>query len=65
LMFYFWPAWSIWRNKSLWGLILIIVAMPYSLISGDTVFSHPLYLACMLAALSAVPRKSLFSNKKA
>jgi hypothetical protein len=60
LMFYLWPTWLIWREGALWSLALIVVAMPYSLISGDTVFSLPLYLACMLTALSSVPRKPLF-----
>ena len=57
IAFYAWPAWSVWRQKSVAHIALLMLAMPYSLISGDTVFSLPLYLACMFIALSSIPRR--------
>ncbi|MNI44628.1 hypothetical protein D3C73_990100 [compost metagenome] len=57
IAFYAWPFLLIWRTKSVVVISLFLVSVPYSLISGDTVFSLPVCIACMLVALSAVRRK--------
>ncbi|MGB3290149.1 MAG: hypothetical protein WBA83_12830 [Burkholderiaceae bacterium] len=62
IIFYAWPLGLIIRQKSLVHITLIMGAMPYSLLSGDTVFSLPIYIASMLVALSSVPRKKFSSN---
>lgn len=56
IAFYAWPFWLVWRRKEVLPIALFMVAMPYSLISGDTVFSLPTCLACMFVALSSVAR---------
>lgn len=56
IAFYAWPFWLVWRRKAVLPIALFMVAMPYSLISGDTVFSLPTCLACMFVALSSVAR---------
>lgn len=54
--FYAWPVWLVWRRRSILHISLFVFAMPYSLMSGDTVFSLPICIACFLVALSSVPR---------
>jgi len=54
--FYAWPFLLIWRAKRVLPIALFVVTLPYSLISGDTVFSLPICIACMLVALSSVRR---------
>lgn len=61
ILFYVLPAWTVLRQKSTVHIALLMFAVPYSLISGDTVFSLPVYISCMLVALSSVPRKTQFS----
>lgn len=61
IMFYAFPGWVVLRRKSTVHIALLMFAVPYSLISGDTVFSLPVYISCMLVALSSVPRKTQFS----
>lgn len=58
ILFYIWPLWSVWHQKSIVHIALLFMALPYSLISGDTVFSLPIYMSSMLVALSSVPRKA-------
>lgn len=58
ITFYAWPTWVIWRQGSVIHIAVLLFALPYSLISGDTVFSLAIYLACMLVALSSVRRRS-------
>lgn len=55
--FYVWPFWCILRERQIVPTVLFLFALPYSLISGDTVFSLPICLACMFVALSCVPRR--------
>lgn len=57
IAFYVWPFWSILRERRLFPIALFVLAMPYALISGDTVFSLPICISCMLVALSAVQRQ--------
>ncbi|MEN5238969.1 MULTISPECIES: hypothetical protein [Pseudomonas] len=57
LAFYIWPFWLVLRQRQTVPIALFLIALPYSLISGDTVFSLPICLACMFAALSCVPRR--------
>ncbi|WP_145978859.1 hypothetical protein [Pseudomonas mosselii] len=57
--FYVWPLWVVWRQGSVIHIALLMMALPYSLISGDTVFSLPGVVASLLVALSSVPRRSL------
>ncbi len=56
IAFYAWPFWSILRGRRLFPVALFVLAMPYALISGDTVFSLPICISCMLVALGAVQR---------
>lgn len=56
MLFYVCPIVSIWQRGDLISLALVITAMPYSLISGDIVFSLPVTLSCMLVGLSSVGR---------
>lgn len=56
IAFYAWPFVLVWRAKRVLPIALFVVALPYSLISGDTVFSLPICIACMLVALSSVRR---------
>lgn len=58
IAFYAWPLSLIWRAKRVLPIALFVVALPYSLISGDTVFSLPICIACMLVALSSVRRNA-------
>lgn len=58
IAFYAWPFSLIWRAKRVLPIALFVVALPYSLISGDTVFSLPICIACMLVALSSVRRNT-------
>lgn len=57
IAFYVWPFWCIFRERKIVPTVLFLFALPYSLISGDTVFSLPICLACMFVALSCVPRR--------
>lgn len=57
LAFYVWPFWCVLRERQILPIVLFLFALPYSLISGDTVFSLPICLACMFVALSCVPRR--------
>ncbi|WP_337157540.1 hypothetical protein [Pseudomonas putida] len=57
LAFYVWPFWRVLRERQILPIVLFLFALPYSLISGDTVFSLPICLACMFVALSCVPRR--------
>jgi len=52
--FFVWPFWQIARARQLFAGVLFLVALPYVLISGDTVFSLPACVSCMLIALSVV-----------
>ena len=56
IAFYAWPFLLILRAKRVLPIALFVVTLPYSLISGDTVFSLPICIACMLVALSSVRR---------
>lgn len=60
IMFYLLPLFLVMRNKSVVHISILLFSLPYSLISGDTVFSLPIYLGCMLVALSSLPRKQYF-----
>ncbi|MEL7548344.1 hypothetical protein AAGV37_00620 [Pseudomonas protegens] len=57
IAFYVWPFVLIWRAKRVLPIALFVVTLPYSLISGDTVFSLPICIACMLVALSSARRR--------
>lgn len=59
VFFYAWPLWVVWRRNSVFHISLLMISLPYSLISGDTVFSLPIFVSCMLVALSSVPKKNL------
>ncbi len=54
IAFYAWPFWLVLRKRRLLPVVLFVLAMPYALISGDTVFSLPICISCMLVALSTV-----------
>lgn len=54
--FYVWPFLFIWRARRVLPTALFLVTLPYSLISGDTVFSLPICTAGMLVALSSVQK---------
>lgn len=57
IAFYAWPFLLIWRTKSVVEISIFLFSVPYSLMSGDTVFSLPACIACMLVALSAARKK--------
>lgn len=57
IAFYVWPFWLILRERRLFPIALFVLVMPYALISGDTVFSLPTCISCMLVALSTVQRQ--------
>lgn len=57
IAFYIMPFWQLLRVRQARPIILFLISLPYSLISGDTVFSLPICLACMLVALSNVSRR--------
>lgn len=57
IAFYAWPFWLLLRERHLLPVVLFVLAMPYALISGDTVFSLPICISCMLVALSTVQRR--------
>jgi len=52
--FFLWPLFRIAQARQLSSGVLFVVALPYVLISGDTVFSLPACVSCMLVALSSV-----------
>ena len=54
--FFLWPFYQILQARQLFSGILFFLALPYALISGDTVFSLPACVSCMLVALSSVRR---------
>ncbi len=58
IAFFVWPFLQIVMAKQLFAAALFFLAVPYALISGDTVFSLPGCVSCMLVALSSV-RKSV------
>ncbi len=56
ILFYIWPVFFVFRQGGGLCFSLIIYSLPYSIISGDTVFSQPLCIASILVALSCVRR---------
>lgn len=54
--FFIWPLWHIMIAWRLLPIALFLLAMPYVLVSGDTVFSLSICISCMLVALSSVKR---------
>lgn len=58
LAFFVWPFLQILSARRLFPVALFLLAMPYVLISGDTVFSLPICISCMLVALSTVERST-------
>lgn len=61
VIFYILPFWCVWVNFRSQGVLLfalLFLSLPYSLISGDTIFSQPIYLACMLVVLGVIPEKN-------
>jgi len=56
IAFFVWPFWLILKTRRLFPIALFFLAMPYVLISGDTVFSLPICIGCMLVAFSVVER---------
>ncbi len=59
IAFYVWPFWLVLRGRRLLPVVLFVITMPYALISGDTVFSLPICICCMLVALSTVQRRGV------
>ena len=51
-----WPFLLVLRTRRVFPIALFLVTLPYSLISGDTVFSLPMCVAGMLVALSSVQK---------
>jgi hypothetical protein len=58
LAFFVWPFLQILSARRLFPVALFLLVMPYVLISGDTVFSLPICISCMLVALSTVERST-------
>lgn len=59
ILFYAWPLFSVFRQGRHLSIALVLIILPYALISGDTVFSLPITIAGLLVALTSVPRKKL------
>lgn len=59
IAFYAWPFWLVLRERRVLPVVLFVFAMPYALISGDTVFSLPICISCMLVALSTIQRRGV------
>lgn len=53
VLFFFWPFFFVVRSKNLVSIGLYVLFLPYALISGDTVFSLPICVSCMLVALGS------------
>lgn len=64
LLSYTWPFYIIFLKKNNMATSLFLISTPYSLISGDTVFSLPICLSCMLVALSAASRHGNFARNE-
>lgn len=58
ILFYACPLFAIFRQRRPLSIALALIILPYSLISGDTVFSLPICIASLLVALTSVPRKN-------
>lgn len=54
IAFFGWPFLQIIMARQLFAAVLFFLAVPYALISGDTVLSLPGCVSCMLVALSSV-----------
>jgi hypothetical protein len=54
VFFYLWPLYSVFASGSIISISLLLISMPYSLISGDTVFSIPIFISAMIVALSSL-----------
>lgn len=57
IAFYALPFWQLLKARQIVPITLYLLALPYALISGDTVFSLPICLACVFVAMSCVPRR--------
>jgi len=57
VLFYAFPLSAVLRRREPLPIALAVVILPYSVISGDTVFSLPICISCILVALSSIPRK--------
>ena len=58
LLFYILPFYYLILSRNIPAFFLYFISIPYSLISGDTVFSLPICVACVFVALSGIPRDS-------
>lgn len=63
ILFYVLPVFVTLKHGSLPAFILILFTLPFSLISGDTILSVPMYIACVLVALNTVRKKQIYLKK--
>jgi len=57
--FFAWPFLQILLDRQLFPVFLFFFAVPYALISGDTVLSLPACISCMLVALSVARARGM------
>ena len=65
VLFYMWPLLIVFRQGSPLLVALVLYVLPYSIISGDTVFSQPICIASILVAVSCSWRISVESKQAA
>lgn len=58
IAFYVWPFLLILQKMKIISIALFLFVLPYSVMSGDTVFSLPICISGILVALSCVPRRN-------
>jgi len=56
ILFYVAPMWLVFQKGSSWAFGLLVLALPFSFLSGDTIFSQPTYLAVLFVSLSTTRR---------
>lgn len=61
ILFYSLPIWHLAKQRAPWHLTVLVLALPFSLLSGDTVFSLPLVVAALLASMSLRNARSSWS----
>lgn len=54
MMFYLWPLYNVFSDGSVIAKSLLLISIPFSIISGDTVFSIPIFVSAMIVALSSL-----------